>query len=223
MMRGLVLWGVAWATLMTSEAHAGRHEISGELAVNNLPSGSVGTALGRSDLVGGGVRAGYAVLRNHPRFGLVIRGGWSMARASGVQPLPSPLSSSHRGIRLYDLASEVTTHHAQVGLKADVEVGGFFYPYVAIDAGLVAAGLQQSMSGGPRGEDPHRDGAIAPSGTFLLGTDWMIPDRKLGLPVTVAFHVEGGYFISGNLRFQEVGAEQALRGAVLRAGMGLRF
>lgn len=223
-MRQGILVAAILGLVATVPAHAGRHEVSGEFGVHNLPSGGATSGLSSDALLGGGIRGGYAVFRNSPLFGLVVRGGWHMGRREGTAFVPSPpMQQQSQDGEVRGIDGRLEIHQIQVGLKADVEVGGFFFPYVAVDAGMVVAGLRQQAEAAPAGEDPYRDGALAPSGSFLLGTDWMIPDRKLGLPVTVAFHVEGGYFVSGPLRFQETGAEQRFAGAVLRAGVGLRF
>jgi len=213
--------GVATAAVLAfaPAAEAARHEVSGEYQLGNLPSGPLSDATREYTTNGGGIRLGYAVFPNRNRFGLVVRAGWGMARAESY----GGDYDDFEGIGLGELQSRVTLHQAQVGLKGDIEVAGFFYPYVAGDIGLVVASLWQKSENAPPAEDGLRETAVAPQGDLLLGTEWMVPDRRLGIPVTVAFHVEGGYSWTGRLSFPESGGRQVLSGAVLRAGVGLRF
>lgn len=200
-------------------AQAARHEVSGEYQLGNLPSGPLSDAVGEYTTHGGGIRLGYAVFPNRNRFGLVVRAGWSLARAEGFGGFYFEEDDGTMG----DLRSRLAVNQANVGLKADIEVAGFFYPYVAGDIGLTVASLWQKSDNAPAAEDGLRETAVAPQGDLLLGTEWMVPDRRLGIPVTVAFHVEGGYAWTGALRMPESGGRQVLSGAVLRAGVGLRF
>ncbi len=219
MIRILAACGLA-ALLLPASAQAGRHEVSGEFQLGNLPSGGPESGVNGASMVGGGVRLGYAVLRNERRAGLVVRLGWGSARREGTRYIVAD------GVDAFDevgIETALSTHHLQAGLKADIEVGGFFYPYAAVDAGVLLGVLRQQASNAPAAEAGHREIGAAPVGTFLLGTEWMVPDRRLGLPATVAFHVEGGYELTGAVRFPTSGGTQRFSGAVLRAGVGVRF
>lgn len=200
-------------------AEAARNEVSGEYQLGNLPGGPLSDAVREYTTNGGGIRLGYAVFPNRNRFGLVVRAGWSMARHEGWWATDEYDGDEGLG----GLEGRTTIQQANVGLKGDIEVAGFFYPYVAGDVGLAVASLWQRSENAPSNDPGLRETAVAPAGDLLLGTEWMVPDRRLGIPVTVAFHVEGGYLWTGRLAFPVSGGRQVLSGAVLRAGVGLRF
>lgn len=200
--------------LAATPAFAARHEVSGEFRVTFAPASPLTRTLYASGLAGGGIRAGYAVLRNERRVGLVVRGAWGMSRTDGAVDVDSLEGVDSADVRF-------TTNRMTVGAKLDVEVRGFFYPYVAVDVGAAVGRLRLASPGSDR--DPVRETAATGLGGAVIGTEWMVPDRALNAAATGAIYVEGGYEGAGSLRFADSGGATPIGGPVFRAGVGVRF
>jgi hypothetical protein len=117
----------------------------------------------------------------------------------------------------------LTTDTIGVGLKADYDALGVLFPYLRADAELVVLThrLDDDRSTG-RNVNQISSTGFAPAGRFTVGLEAMLPDRRLGWPVTVAVYVEGGYEIAANTSLGDLGAVNT-SGGILAAGVGLRF
>lgn len=204
--------------LAATPAWAARHEVSVEFHGNLHDSGD-GLLHADGELAAGGIRGGYAVLKDRRRLGLVIGAGWNRGTVGSTFDL-SGGTTGDRG----SVLSVLTVDAITVGLKGDVDVANVFYPYVQLQAAVLVGTSFVD-------DDPSRDGnanelwasGAAGAGILTLGTEFMLPDRKLGWPVVPAFYFEGGYQFASVLDLPDHGTSVDLSGAIFRAGVGLRF
>jgi hypothetical protein len=212
--------------LAAGPAHAARNELSFEWMGTFPADRGFDGLYDAPRLDGYGVRGGYAVVRDKHRMGLVIDAGWNRARR-GARAYGYDLDYDESVGPAYPVDQLVARYTADtflIGLKADVDVGNVWYPYLHAQAGLIAAGAQlDSDPSSDRDGNQLRDRALTGAGVFTAGFELMIPDRRLGWPVTAAIFAEAGYQLAGDLRFETFGGPLNPSGAVVRAGIGLRL
>lgn len=202
----------ALVLLTATDALAARHEVSGEFVANIHEDAATEVLTDAPVLPGGGLRGGGAVLVDRKGFGVVVDGGWTHAQRGAFREGGS-----------YRWADRLSVDTVFAGAKVDFDVRNVFYPYVHARAG-VAIGQLQLDDDRDRDDNPNqlRTRGVAPSGTFGLGFELMLPDEAKGWPVTPAFFLEAGYMVSGPMRLGDVGSID-LSGVVVRSGVGLRF
>ena len=214
-MKRIILAVLCWS----SPAWAARHEISLEFSNTGHTDDKIRQLVGRRALPAIGLRGGGAVLRDVGRFGLVIDGGWVRSVRSGSFGLEDATGSEIR----YAGAALVTDLFT-VGAKADLDVGNIFYPYLHAQAGLSSAAIKLDDDiRSDRNVNQLKEGAIAGAGLFSVGFELMLPDERLGWPVTAAWYLEGGYHLQSAHRFTDLAGSINLSGAMFRTGLGLRF
>lgn len=212
--------------LLATPAHAARHEVS------FLFQGSFhqdGDNRLRSWFDAGsspsmGLMGGYAVLQDRSRMGLVIDLGWTH---HGAQAGSADVGYDQWGVlpstNAANLDRSLDLEQFTVGAKADVDVGNVWYPYLHVQAGVLAGFATLSDPDGPDGSGVVQGSGAAPVGIFSAGFELMLPDRKLGWPLTAAIFFEGGYRVAGPLSLGALGGSMDASGPVVRAGFGLRM
>lgn len=131
-----------------------------------------------------------------------------------------------RGRDLYvdqDLAARAAFlgEQIQLGAKADLDVAGFFHPYVTAQGLVLAASWRFD-------DDPTdktspvqmRSGDVSYGALGTLGVEFQMPDGKA--PVRAAVYVEAGYTWIAEMVVCPVGNMSA-RGFSATTGVGVRF
>ncbi len=204
---------LAAALLGAGPAHAARNEVSFDFSHTIARDSAVGRYFGSEGTSAYGIRGGWAALRDRRHMGLVLQAGWRRS-----------VQGAQIGVQGFDAGRfTMSTDTFSLGLKGDYDVAGIFFPYVSAHVELVRAGARLEGSSSGR-EDVTRVArqALAPAGSFVGGFEIMIPDRRLGWPVTAAWFLELGYQASGRLVFDDLG-DVRWGGAVVHTGLGLRF
>jgi hypothetical protein len=200
------------ALLAPATASAARHEISFEYQHTPQVTDDSRGLYSAWNLHRYGIRGGYAVLRDVRRFGLVVQAGWRRGVRFG--------GASTGGV---DARLSLATDVVSVGVKADVDVANIWYPYLATRAELlVATSRLDGNADTTENASQFGETGVAPAGSFLAGFEVMLPDRKLGWPVTASIYVEGGYQVVAPVGFATLGQLQ-LSGGSIGTGVGIRF
>jgi hypothetical protein len=109
-----------------------------------------------------------------------------------------------------------------LGLKADLDVAHFFYPYATVQGMLLRGVMKFDDDERDDEEDPSqiKASAVAPGALLMGGMEFRIPQGSW--PLTAAWHVEAGY---GLVASADYGAFGTMRpgGFALRTGLGVRF
>lgn len=205
-MRNLVL--MLAACTLALPALAADHEVSVELGTlaNRDPDFDL---YSQSNVMPSrGLRAAFAF---HERVAVVA--GWHRVR---------------RGAELYDENSESYVGRAAffadeltLGIKADVELVPAILPYVSVQ-GMLVRGLSRFDDDPEDEESPGQVqfSALAPGLLPMGGVELRIP--KGDAPFTLAWHIEAGYGLVGNMDFDALGDVRP-GGFALRSGVGVRF
>jgi hypothetical protein len=201
--------------LWLSAALAARHEISADTGGTVITDGPATSVLDfGSHTAQPGLRVGVAVMRDRQRFGLVVGGSWNRASQYGDGAAYYDEEGYSDGIDLRTIVDRWG-----VNLKADYDLVGVVFPYVRTEARLAHAATRTSAADG--GLTTSQRG-LTGGGMFTGGFEFMVPDERLHIPVTVAVYVEGGYEAVADLKLGDLGTIN-LSGAVVRGGLGLRF
>lgn len=190
-------------------ASAARHEVSFDHELHLPTYGPDGRVFTNGPISRFGIRLGYAVLRDQRRLGLVTQLGWRRGVQGGID-------NSFRRTFATDVIG--------LGVKGDIDVGNIFYPYVAARAELVVGTAK--LDGDTFADDNPTQfvqRGVGAGGQFALGFELMLPDQKLGWPVTAAIYVEGGYEVLSNMKLGELGTLDLRGGGSISSGIGLRF
>ncbi|HMV65652.1 MAG TPA: hypothetical protein PKA64_02285 [Myxococcota bacterium] len=202
----------AWLFLL-APALAARHELTFEAGTTVISDPAASTWFGAGGEPQLGLRIGGAVLQHPTGFGLVVGGAWGrQAQAGYVTPSYSTLDGEYLQS---DIRTRLLVDRFGLGLRADYDVRGVFFPLVRAEArlALVSWRLDESELG-------LRGAGVAPGGRFTGGFEVMIPDRAL--PVTVGFTLEAGYEIDAPAKLGQLGTIDP-SGPVVTAGGGLRL
>lgn len=212
---------VAVLLLGAGEAQAARHELTIQYEGAAHGDDALDRTIDAEGFDGFGLTAGYAVLRGkdaaelyrNKRFGLVVGLGWARAERS------TWTSTERSG---WD--TRFVTDEVRLGAKVDVDIANVVYPFLRVEAGLLVGTSTLTADGSwDEGRAPIRGVGLAPEGVFTAGFEILVPDRKLGWPVTMAWTFEAGGRVAGPLALGEMGGAFDLSGGVFRAGMGLRY
>lgn len=202
--------------LWLSSALAARHEISADSGGTVITDGPATSVLDfGSHTAQPGLRVGVAVMRDRQRFGLVVGGSWNRATQRGAGAF------YYDEVEAYSSEIDLRTivDRWGINLKADYDIVGVVFPYVRTEARLAHAATRTSA--GDSGFTTSQRG-LTGGGMFTGGFEFMVPDERLHIPVTVAVYVEGGYEAVADLKLGDLGTIN-LSGAVVRGGLGLRF
>jgi hypothetical protein len=119
------------------------------------------------------------------------------------------------------LASAFTAEEVTLGVRADVSLGDFLLPYVAIDGlALLAKARLDDDPSDENSPGQVQERAFAPGALAMGGLEVRIP--KENAPFTVAFQIEAGYALVGELDLGNLGTMKP-GGFAIRSGLGLRF
>lgn len=200
------------ALLLLSSALAARHEISADTGGTATPDGAAQAWFDQGmHTPQPGLRAGYAVLRDRQRFGVVVGASWNRANQYAYSGYDDENSS---------IRDRLIVDRFGVNAKADYDVGGIFFPYLRAEARLLTAGAR--LTSNTEGGVEQRFHGITGGGMGTAGFELMVPDEKLHIPVTVGVYMEAGYEATANVKLGDLGSIN-LSGAVVRGGIGLRW
>jgi hypothetical protein len=193
--------------LLATPALGADHELSLELGTLHIGDPAFDVFSHGDALPSKGLRAGVAV---HERLAVVA--GWHhTARGAELHSSEGKLlaRSSFRG--------EAFT----LGVKPDLAIGPYFRPYLLVQ-GMLLAGQVRFDDDPNESDSPGQiqESAVAPGLLTMGGIELRAPMG--GAPLTIAFHLEGGYGRTAPLAFDDVGDLQP-GGLALRGGVGVRF
>jgi opacity protein-like surface antigen len=200
---------IACLGLGSGPAWAARHEISVHGGLATLDAPATDAAVDRGPSVGWGVRAGPAVLRERRGVGFVVLAGYDR------------LVRSKRwdGTR-QRFAADWDQHRLSALGRVDLDVAGFFFPYAVAGPQIDVVRLDVTPTAAP--SDAVRRVGVAAGWQAGAGLEFLVPDERKALPVTVGFTVEVGYHATSAARFGDWGA-LGTAGGYLQVGTGLRF
>lgn len=158
-----------------------------------------------------GLRVGFPVPKTER---LAIIAGWQRGRTGQSIYVESGPSGG-------ELRSGLTTDQVTLGLKGDVRLASWLYPYATAQGDLAI--LTARFDDDPEEDDnPGQIKATGVTGGFALaaGVEFPIPLGQLG--VSVAPYSEFGYTWLAPATLGDFG-DLALRGFSGRVGVGLRF
>lgn len=210
-------------SLASLEAHAARHELSFEVGGFVHNDADIEQHFGATSYRTLGLRLGFAALRNKTpadlgrwhRFGLVVGLGWNRGARSSTTY--GPYDAFRGDVPGWNNTFTVDTVLA--GLRADVDIANVVYPFVRAEVGVAIGSV--ALDGGTR--DPLTRIGVAPAGVFTVGTEILLPDRKLGWPMSAAITFEGGGQVAAPLTFPDLGGDFTLSGGLARVSFGLRL
>jgi hypothetical protein len=210
--------------LLTSTASAGTSEFSieaGNIGVTD-PAYEVFTQYGGAP--SGGLRIGVGI-----RDRLAVIGSWHHTTRGAELYYSSYEEVDYDYGEDYDydyepgylLHSKYSLSQYQVGLKSEMKVFDWLFPYFT-GQGVFAHStirLDDDTSTRSNAGQIRRDG-VGAGFMGTVGADFRLPQKRL--PFTVGLHIEGGYTWISRMNHKDLGSVQP-KGAVLRSGIGLRF
>jgi hypothetical protein len=166
-----------------------------------------------------GLRVGIGV-----RDRLSIIGGWHNSK----QGLELHYEEVHDEYDEYDeygseylLTTGLSLNQYQAGLKSEMRITDWLYPYFTGQALLVhgTVRLDDDTSTRSNPGQVRRDSlGVGVMGT--IGIDIRIPQKMF--PFTLGWHIDGGYAWVSPMNYKDLG-QLTPGGTVLRSGLGIRF
>jgi hypothetical protein len=206
--------------LLISSAFAARHELTFEVGTTVVEDNPAQNLYGAGGTPQFGLRVGGAVLRHPSRFGLVVGGAWGRTTTQGGV-IPYTADWTVEQSEYTEINTRLVIDRFGLGLRADYDVRGAFFPLVRAEARLAV--VSSTLTSPYDYSDDAlaiRQAGVAPGGRFTAGFEVMVPDQHL--PVTVGFSLEAGYEVNGRAKLGEMGFINP-SGPVVTAGVGLRL
>lgn len=207
MMRRLV--ATAGMLAASGTASAARHEVSVHGGLATLDAPQTDEVIDRGPSVGWGVRAGGAIVQRRRGLGVVVLAGYDrLVRTKRWDGATQRFSADWDQHRLTALG------------RVDLDVRGFFFPYAVAGPEIDIVRLDVAPTT-DEGTASRRIGVAAGLQTGA-GLEFLVPDERRLLPVTVGFTVEVGYHATSAAKFGDWGG-LGTTGGYLQVGTGLRF
>lgn len=190
-------------------AFAARHEVSVHGGLATLDAPQTQSTVDRGPDVGWGVRGGGALLRERRGLGVVVLGGYDrLVRTKRWDA----------GTQRFD--ADWDQHRLSALGRVDLDVKGFFFPYAVLGPQLDVVVLNLAPTD-DASAGAKRIGVTAGMQTGA-GLEFIVPDERRALPVTVGFTFEVGYHATAAAKFGDWGA-LGTAGGYVQVGTGLRF
>lgn len=218
-MKYLALLAFFWAP----SAVAGTSELSFELGNLSNPDPMYDLFSDWNDTPSQGFRVGISA-----RDRLSVIGGWHQAnRGARVYTYYGDTAYADEPDYYYEEGDTYVVNTAlqlnqyQAGLKSELKIWNWLYPYFTGQALIVHGTVRIDDDTSTRNNPGQiRKDSLGVGALGTIGLDFRLPQKML--PLTLGWHVEGGYALVSPMGYGDLG-KMSPRGVVIRSGIGIRF